>query len=586
MHEALALVRRELGPDAAVLHTREVRDRWLGMLPGRRQIEVTASQGVNVPSRFKKSAAARRPAPVAAVPAAVPQLPPRAAEDAKISHQVHSQLSTLQAMMKDLCRRSKGDGQGDWPDELFHLFTELLDAEVVEEVARDLVERLRSDPRIQGLTDPVMLKARAAGIIEDDVRVIRFFVRVPKGMAIMVTLLFCVVTLLHVADFVSSRTYIVFNSDWRFGSGESSWFPERAADFIRREQLPGNIFEEYALGGYAAWSLGPQYPDFLDGRGDRLSPDLVAEQRKLYRENPDSKAWQAEADRWNLNVLLLATSGFRGLQKMAPLAFCQSATWRPVYMDDVSLVFVRNTPQNRPVIDRLEIDCRTHQTIPPTVASRPALYDYYLNSGALFFELQRDQEAVDRLRRASAIYPEDPNAHLLLAALFQRRQLYREAEQEFDASLALNPSSGALYSLGLLYADEGRNAEAIPAIERAAGESTQSLDMYMTLGKLQITTGHPIQALAAFAQAKKNSPFRNGGESLAPELYAEIAEGNAEANRLLGRWPEAIAFQQEATQRTPWVISRWNRLADFYESVGQSQSAAEARQRGVESQLK
>ena len=35
MHEALALVRRELGPDAAVLHTREVRGRWWGLLPRR-----------------------------------------------------------------------------------------------------------------------------------------------------------------------------------------------------------------------------------------------------------------------------------------------------------------------------------------------------------------------------------------------------------------------------------------------------------------------------------------------------------------------------------------------------------------------
>ena len=55
MHEALALVRRELGPDAAVLHTREVRSRWLGLLPGPRQIEVTASRGVNVPSRLPRA---------------------------------------------------------------------------------------------------------------------------------------------------------------------------------------------------------------------------------------------------------------------------------------------------------------------------------------------------------------------------------------------------------------------------------------------------------------------------------------------------------------------------------------------------
>ena len=52
MHEALAMVCRELGPDAAVLHTREVRNRWLSWLPGPGQIEVTASRGVNVPSRL------------------------------------------------------------------------------------------------------------------------------------------------------------------------------------------------------------------------------------------------------------------------------------------------------------------------------------------------------------------------------------------------------------------------------------------------------------------------------------------------------------------------------------------------------
>lgn len=52
MQEALALVRKELGPDAAILHTREIRPGFLGRLLGRRQIEVTASLDVNVPSRL------------------------------------------------------------------------------------------------------------------------------------------------------------------------------------------------------------------------------------------------------------------------------------------------------------------------------------------------------------------------------------------------------------------------------------------------------------------------------------------------------------------------------------------------------
>lgn len=170
MHEALVLVREELGPDAAVLHTREVRNRWLGVLPGRRQVEVTASCGVNVPSRFAKRASAEQVVerPVEATPVSRTQTRP--ADEAKVSRQVQSQLSSLQAMVQDLCRRSKAESNGDWPEELFRLFTDLLDVEISEDLARELVERVRSDPRAVGLTDPVMLKSRVAGLIENDIR--------------------------------------------------------------------------------------------------------------------------------------------------------------------------------------------------------------------------------------------------------------------------------------------------------------------------------------------------------------------------------------------------------------------------------
>jgi flagellar biosynthesis protein FlhF len=172
MHEALALVRRELGPDAALLHTRELRNRrWLGLLPGPRQIEVTASCGVNVPSRLASRQHVDQAAAIHGMSSPPAVAARQAPAETKLTQQVQGQLSTLQAMVKDLCRRSKGDGRGDWPEELFRLFTDLLDAELGEEVARELVERVRSDPHSEGLDDPVMLKARIAGMIEGDIRV-------------------------------------------------------------------------------------------------------------------------------------------------------------------------------------------------------------------------------------------------------------------------------------------------------------------------------------------------------------------------------------------------------------------------------
>jgi tetratricopeptide (TPR) repeat protein len=368
----------------------------------------------------------------------------------------------------------------------------------------------------------------------------------------------------------------------RFGAGEASWFPSRAAAFIRRQQLPGNIFEDYELGGYAAWSLGPKYPDFIDGRGN--NPDLAIEQFNLYSEDPDSAAWQTEAERWNLNVLLVSTAGLRGLRNMDPYKFCQSMNWRPVYMDDVSLIFLRNTPDNSSWINRLQFDCSTQALTPPVSASRSALHDFYLNSGELLFILHRDRDAEESLGHVDALHRDDPNVHLLKGLLFERRQQYPEAEREFRASLAINENGGVWYSLASLYGNQGRNEAALQALKNAAGLALQPFNIYMTMGKLQLALNHPEDALRSFDKAEKSSPYRNGAESLAPEIYAELAEGRSEAHRLLEHWNEAIAFQQEAIQRTPQVQRRWDRLARLYEASGQTKLADEVRQQMLQLQ--
>ena len=60
MRDALDLVRCELGPSAAVLHTREVNSGPLRRLMFGRRYEVAASAGVNVPSRLAEVPGVRR----------------------------------------------------------------------------------------------------------------------------------------------------------------------------------------------------------------------------------------------------------------------------------------------------------------------------------------------------------------------------------------------------------------------------------------------------------------------------------------------------------------------------------------------
>ena len=52
LHEALQLVRKDMGPDAAVLETRKVAPSWWRGLLGHRVVEVTASSELKVATRF------------------------------------------------------------------------------------------------------------------------------------------------------------------------------------------------------------------------------------------------------------------------------------------------------------------------------------------------------------------------------------------------------------------------------------------------------------------------------------------------------------------------------------------------------
>ena len=178
MQEALALVRRELGPSAAVLHTREVNHRGLlSWIPGRRQIEVTASTGVCVPSRMPLRDRRAEPAlaeTALAEPALAEALPAASgkAEEAdgkaRFREELKGQLSELQSMVEDLCRRSQRSTH-DLPEELFHLYTDLIEAELGEDLARELVERVRDEAPADELGDQALIKARVTRLIEEQI---------------------------------------------------------------------------------------------------------------------------------------------------------------------------------------------------------------------------------------------------------------------------------------------------------------------------------------------------------------------------------------------------------------------------------
>ncbi|MGE5194808.1 MAG: flagellar biosynthesis protein FlhF [Deltaproteobacteria bacterium] len=229
MQEALEIVRREMGPDAVILQTREIPvPRFLKWRKKSKRVEVTAGTGVNVrtPRALRQPAggrSAQAPPPSASHKRPVDRQneeslapPPPLLGPAGAGHQsrfsdpargpssaagpgayrlgpvsngapanfqapfpgpapteqqtaIARQLSSIQEMVAKLTRESLQKAE-DIPGELFQLYAELIDVEVEEELARDLIHNLKQNVTAGKLADAAASKARLRAMVEEEIR--------------------------------------------------------------------------------------------------------------------------------------------------------------------------------------------------------------------------------------------------------------------------------------------------------------------------------------------------------------------------------------------------------------------------------
>lgn len=165
LQEALQQVRRELGPEASVLHTREVGGGMLRWIAGR-QIEVTASATIKVPSRLPA-----KPVPFTPRIETKP-LPPADYDDfrAKYRADLKTSGSESDSLVEHLSLESAKNGKSELPESLFQLFTDLVAAELSEEIARELLERVRAGLSANDLDDRMLVKSRLIRLLEDELK--------------------------------------------------------------------------------------------------------------------------------------------------------------------------------------------------------------------------------------------------------------------------------------------------------------------------------------------------------------------------------------------------------------------------------
>ncbi len=398
------------------------------------------------------------------------------------------------------------------------------------------------------------------------------------GVAVLVVALACV----RAADLVSDRSYLGTTDLGSFGTGLSWWFPERAAAFLERENIPAQIFNSYNEGGYIDWRLGPKYLDYMDGRAIPFGPGSFERNTVLMSAPPDSLEWRQEAERYDINAIIVPLGRYFGLPLFPVLPeFCTSDAWRPVYLDEVSAVFVRRRPENEALIKRLQIDC----SVAPLPAVTPqgndsTAFNRWANAAAVLHAIGRSSEAFEATSKALAIFPDSSFVHFLRGKLFQEMGNIADAEKEYLASAALEPNGSTWSNLALIYRFQGRVDAEIDAWEHAVRFLLVPGPALLELGFANLEAHHPQQALEAFDRASSKMGERPAAEN--DNLFAaKLAHGRAIAWSEQGDLTRAVSFEEEAVKLDPGSSDEWVGLANLYEREGRMEDAQKARTRAA-----
>ncbi len=346
-------------------------------------------------------------------------------------------------------------------------------------------------------------------------------------------------TAVRVFDLVTNRYYLKTPQQFtEFGAGESYWYPEEAAAFVLREQLPGNIFNDYSSGGFVAWALSPGFPDYIDGRAIPFGDELFLHSKELLNQPLDSPAWQLEAESRNLNTVLVSLDHELSGALSELKTYCASRQWRPVYLDTHAAVFVRARPETAGLLSRLQIDCNDLRLDhPPAVTSnrgRAQAFHYHLNAAYILLALGKPAEALQSLNSAGSIFSESAFLHFAKGLALQSVGRWDDAERELYTAHELGSDNAAL-ALAVHYQQLGRYADEARILSRAAERSDRPHLLYLRLGYVQLEMGQPHEALLSFDQAEKESPFVGEAAALGEDFRAQLAEGRRRAREWLAR---------------------------------------------------
>ncbi len=144
---------------------------------------------------------------------------------------------------------------------------------------------------------------------------------------------------------VASVLLVVFlvaagKAEYRF---DENIKPVAAVEFLKKEHIKGNMFNNDEFGDYIIYETWPAYKVFIDGRSDMYGEERMKEYFKVIRIE---EGWEKVLKKYEINWIIYDT------KSVLSRFLLERKDWKLVYSDKVANIFMKNIPENRKWIEK------------------------------------------------------------------------------------------------------------------------------------------------------------------------------------------------------------------------------------------
>src|SRR3990172_9803151 len=179
-----------------------------------------------------------------------------------------------------------------------------------------------------------------------------------------------------------------------------------AAEFLRKNPIPGKMFNFFDIGGFLDWQIYPQALTFIDGR--TYNQEVFMEHQSVTGAMP---GWEDILRKYDVTYIVLKSVDSSGMILPVIIALSNNPDWSLVFADGLFVIFVLNSPENREYIAKHNL---SKNILPRQIIAESYHYRYlgvsplvaYQTIASMHEVMGNRQAAIDALREALSIREE------------------------------------------------------------------------------------------------------------------------------------------------------------------------------------